>query len=100
RALGHLRLRSVGEPLRGHVPRANRLFFSSRRRHTSSKRDWSSDVCSSDLVSLGIRRTLEKMGEERCAYRSTQSKTRPAETRLLNQCGKRTIRSSSSEKSK
>src|SRR5699024_11747342 len=23
--------------------------FSSRRRHTSSKRDWSSDVCSSDL---------------------------------------------------
>src|SRR5207249_6019609 len=24
-------------------------FFSSRRRHTSSKRDWSSDVCSSDL---------------------------------------------------
>src|SRR5699024_11583498 len=26
-----------------------RFFFSSRRRHTSSKRDWSSDVCSSDL---------------------------------------------------
>src|SRR5699024_12200029 len=25
------------------------FFFSSRRRHTSSKRDWSSDVCSSDL---------------------------------------------------
>src|SRR5699024_11827414 len=25
------------------------VFFSSRRRHTSSKRDWSSDVCSSDL---------------------------------------------------
>src|SRR6266704_1307508 len=24
------------------------FFFSSRRRHTSSKRDWSSDVCSSD----------------------------------------------------
>src|SRR6266513_3427805 len=28
----------------------NRFFFSSRRRHTRSKRDWSSDVCSSDLV--------------------------------------------------
>src|SRR6266513_3827077 len=27
----------------------NYFFFSSRRRHTSSKRDWSSDVCSSDL---------------------------------------------------
>src|SRR5690349_1528239 len=24
------------------------VFFSSRRRHTSSLRDWSSDVCSSD----------------------------------------------------
>src|SRR5699024_11423977 len=27
--------------------------FSSRRRHTSSNRDWSSDVCSSDLGFLG-----------------------------------------------
>src|SRR5437868_9688301 len=27
------------------------FFFSSRRRHTRSKRDWSSDVCSSDLGS-------------------------------------------------
>src|SRR5207249_6330542 len=26
-----------------------RVLFSSRRRHTRSKRDWSSDVCSSDL---------------------------------------------------
>src|SRR6266513_6467307 len=36
------------------------LFFSSRRRHTRSKRDWSSDVCSSDLEkmekgSLGLK---------------------------------------------
>src|SRR2546428_1516323 len=28
------------------------FFFSSRRRHTRSDRDWSSDVCSSDLVEL------------------------------------------------
>src|SRR5690349_22879780 len=27
------------------------FFFSSRRRHTRSLRDWSSDVCSSDLRS-------------------------------------------------
>src|SRR5699024_12103246 len=27
------------------------IFVSSRRRHTRSKRDWSSDVCSSDLAS-------------------------------------------------
>src|SRR6266403_4853891 len=29
------------------------FFFSSRRRHTRSLRDWSSDVCSSDLVGAG-----------------------------------------------
>src|SRR5699024_12159354 len=29
------------------------FFFSSRRRHTISKRDWSSDVCSSDLLGHG-----------------------------------------------
>src|SRR5207249_5360759 len=28
------------------------FFFSSRRRHTRSKRDWSSDVCSSDLIGI------------------------------------------------
>src|SRR5699024_4580300 len=32
------------------------LFFSSRRRHTRSKRDWSSDVCSSDLDGGRTRR--------------------------------------------
>src|SRR5699024_11313229 len=30
------------------------FFFSSRRRHTRSKRDWSSDVCSSDLYLLSV----------------------------------------------
>src|SRR5207248_10014921 len=29
-----------------------RVFFSSRRRHTRSYGDWSSDVCSSDLLAL------------------------------------------------
>ena len=28
------------------------FFFSSRRRHTRCSRDWSSDVCSSDLMVL------------------------------------------------
>src|SRR5438067_3007789 len=31
------------------------FFFSSRRRHTRSKRDWSSDVCSSDLYSFPLQ---------------------------------------------
>src|SRR6266496_748173 len=37
------------------------FFFSSRRRHTRSLRDWSSDVCSSDLaISLGeVQRTRD-----------------------------------------
>src|SRR3712207_3428472 len=30
------------------------FFFSSRRRHTRYWRDWSSDVCSSDLVAVGL----------------------------------------------
>src|SRR5438874_6252832 len=30
------------------------FFFSSRRRHTRSLRDWSSDVCSSDLFGSGF----------------------------------------------
>src|SRR5436190_24112378 len=35
-------------------PKANgRFFFSSRRRHTRSLCDWSSDVCSSDLGGPG-----------------------------------------------
>src|SRR5207253_7661560 len=29
------------------------FFFSSRRRHTRWPRDWSSDVCSSDLIAGG-----------------------------------------------
>src|SRR5207249_951837 len=35
------------------------FFFSSRRRHTRSKRDWSSDVCSSDLqIALAVENAL------------------------------------------
>src|SRR5207247_5101145 len=30
------------------------FFFSSRRRHTRSTRDWSSDVCSSDLLAWRV----------------------------------------------
>src|SRR5207249_6739123 len=32
------------------------FFFSRRRRHTRSKRDWSSDVCSSDLMVRDLQR--------------------------------------------
>src|SRR5204862_3024111 len=36
------------------------FFFSSRRRHTRSLRDWSSDVCSSDLITAC--RLIQGMG--------------------------------------
>src|SRR5439155_15913724 len=32
------------------------FFFSSRRRHTRWPRDWSSDVCSSDLIGVKLAR--------------------------------------------
>src|SRR5216684_7550394 len=37
------------------------FFFSSRRRHTRCSRDWSSDVCSSDLFLLAARLALPVM---------------------------------------
>src|SRR5437868_11528514 len=39
------------------------FFFSSRRRHTRSKRDWSSDVCSSDLrrIQFALDRTFAQL---------------------------------------
>src|SRR5204863_5184303 len=43
------------------------FFFSSRRRHTRSLRDWSSDVCSSDLE------TPEWRGNFSSSISSTQS---------------------------
>src|SRR2546429_6922280 len=43
------------------------FFFSSRRRHTRCSRDWSSDVCSSDLDFVkkddGIQMTSHLLGE-------------------------------------
>src|SRR5258707_1260370 len=43
-----------GDNRRLLVMRSN-FFFSSRRRHTRYWRDWSSDVCSSDLLRLAPR---------------------------------------------
>src|SRR5690606_13729502 len=36
------------------------FFFSSRRRHTRFSRDWSSDVCSSDLCRRASRRRVQQ----------------------------------------
>src|SRR3712207_7278180 len=46
------------------------IFFSSRRRHTRYWRDWSSDVCSSDLAQAirpfdaqGVVEVLDRVGD-------------------------------------
>src|SRR5256884_8922978 len=58
------------------------FFFSSRRRHTRCSRDWSSDVCSSDLVpaagSAGVRVRRNRRGARDDARRGP---------RALSPCG-------------
>src|SRR5207249_5164137 len=50
--------------------------FSSRRRHTRSKRDWSSDVCSSDLLTGDVAQCLinpfARLWIERRVFRKLQ----------------------------
>src|SRR5690606_9217560 len=61
------------------------FFFSSRRRHTRFSRDWSSDVCSSDLARLAgnvllVHETIDQVSEPRRAwiYNSGQRRVRRA----------------------
>src|SRR5690606_14096984 len=44
----------------GFWTRGYNLLFSSGRRHTRFSRDWSADVCSSDLGTLNICRTIAR----------------------------------------
>src|SRR6266496_5762288 len=62
------------------------FFFSSRRRHTSSLRDWSSDVCSSDrllVLAVVVRRStllayLDATGAARAASAAPEPAPEPA----------------------
>src|SRR4051812_49524603 len=45
------------------------FFFSSRRRHTRLTCDWSSDVCSSDLLLLGVPVDPDRGGDPQLAVR-------------------------------
>src|SRR3989442_13679004 len=51
------------------------IFFSSRRRHTRCGRDWSSDVCSSDLVVLSLCVNSRGMLSEENMQNKITSKT-------------------------
>src|SRR2546426_4151688 len=48
------------------------FFFSSRRRHTRLQGDWSSDVCSSDLVAAGANPMAVKRGIEKAVEVATE----------------------------
>src|SRR5438445_8298619 len=54
------------------------FFFSSRRRHTRYWRDWSSDVCSSDLA---VHRLLGRVGD--AAARDGEPEARQQLLRLV-----------------
>src|SRR6266480_3549723 len=56
------------------------FFFSSRRRHTRLTCDWSSDVCSSDLVWTRDRWRSAGRGS-RCEFRSARSAAAPTAQR-------------------
>src|SRR5439155_6712329 len=74
-------------------PASHYFFFSSRRRHTRWPRDWSSDVCSSDLKAqllhqsgLGLEPALAEGGERAgCAREFTHqhARTQLRETRAM-----------------
>src|SRR5712664_4299369 len=55
------------------------FFFSSRRRHTRSDRDWSSDVCSSDLR-LAVRITGSEQDAEEVVQDALWTATRKIDT--------------------
>src|SRR6266536_5926804 len=52
------------------------FFFSSRRRHTRSTRDWSSDVCSSDLGDLEHYGTVPPENQRNCRMTSVTKHAR------------------------
>src|SRR6476620_1269121 len=64
------------------------FFFSSRRRHTRYGRDWSSDVCSSDLETLRIahapsKRAVKGTEAVLAAVESLRAKGAPVELDLI-----------------
>src|SRR3989449_6735983 len=75
------------------------FFFSSRRRHTRCSRDWSSDVCSSDLVSPTTSHTAAGEPNRSLFKRSTYAgvvdtgpvagETRSEERRVGKECRSR-----------
>src|SRR5699024_11448776 len=61
------------------------FFFSSKRRHTRSKRDWSSDVCSSDLkMGMETELTILMNSTDRYYYEKVDTKQKQTEGERLS----------------
>src|SRR5690606_40268962 len=74
----------------GQVPvGAPLFFFSSRRRHTRFSRDWSSDVCSSDL---GERRNVLQSVSSSFAQSLSARSTLQAGTEAVREIGRASCR--------
>src|SRR5216683_2488992 len=66
------------------------FFFSSRRRHTRSDRDWSSDVCSSDLGAVTFDPPAQLPEGARVEVRlKEQPASRSEERRVGKECRSR-----------
>src|SRR5437660_12448071 len=78
------------------------FFFSSRRRHTRWPRDWSSDVCSSDLLRFDWKRlgnVLKQLPVEAQAHAAGKCGARSEERRVGKECRYRWTRSQKEKKS-
>src|SRR2546429_7384042 len=70
------------------------VFFSSRRRHTRCSRDWSSDVCSSDLSAVRTRESRAAIGSKAVTRRTKvgrgeETSSRSEERRVGKECRSR-----------
>src|SRR5205809_7927362 len=74
------------------------FFFSSRRRHTRCSRDWSSDVCSSDLAVPASQRDGQPASRGRDLAPPVGRPPRSEERRVGKECRCRWARSSRKKK--
>src|SRR5918912_1356826 len=58
-------MRAGGGEERASTAPGSIFFFSSRRRHTRYWRDWSSDVCSSDLIAFGCLESCSQKSRDK-----------------------------------
>src|SRR5437588_8232465 len=65
------------------------FFFSSRRRHTRSLCDWSSDVCSSDLAAQRRDAVRQAISHGAGTLASKEKPTRSEERRVGKECRSR-----------